>query len=500
MSEAKTYRVELAHDQAFKQVAASVEVGAETLSLSLDNIPAGRYFARVAARDRRRLEGEPSQVLPVDVVAVASSRRMSQVDSGRWEVVALTRLGLGKAGEGLEWALGNGPDDGVFVPGTEALRVVSPGETKVRLRRAGGMREVAFVFDMLPVTASFAVAGAVVDRPVIAVDGEPLTLGLTLTDPRGLAAPLPELALVAEPGGPLVMNEVGPGRYEAKLPAPTGPDPSVIEVSARWLDGSVGGIKVAVDASGWKVPYVYRWKDGLPAPLWDGRFGATALPSIVPIDRVGVSTHVGIVDGEGHVGVALTGEIGLGEVGPGELVADARLTLFKPPLSRDRAQENEVGDLELGLRWMVLDEVRVAVAPSLRVRVPLTSMDDTRVLGLEPGMLFRYRADRSLWLDMRQALFVTEDIDGGESRVGWVSDYAALARLGGAWSLAGLMSLDVPLHGGGAVGVGLGLGGFVTIDRMRVGLHLGAGLTEGAWSRSGDLTLGLSFDVGLGTP
>lgn len=515
VSEAKTYRVELAHDAAFKQVAVGVEVPAETLTMSLDNIPAGKYFARVSARDRRKLEGEPSPVLPVDVVAVASSRRMS-LEDGRWEVVALTRLGLGPAGEGLEWALGDGA---TFVAGTEPLRVVRPGETKVRARRVGGTREAAFVFTMLPVTVSFAADGVpVAERPpVLAVGGAPMKLGVTLTDPRGLPAPLPDVALLVSPGlageageGPLVMTEVGPGRYEATLPAPATPVAEKVAVTVGWLDGSLGGVEVALDSSAWKVPYVYRWREALPAPSWDGRAGATPMPSVRPIDRIGVGTRVIVADEEGYVGVALGGELGLGPIG-----LDAELTLFRPPLSRDGPQENEVGDLVLGARWLVLQEPRWTVAPSLRARVPLTTRGTAdegvgeageRTLGIEPGVLVRHRLSRDMWLDMRQAVFIAEDVgDGGGDagrigRVGWVSDYAALVRADAAWSLAGLAALDVPLSGGGEVGVGLGLGGFFTAERFRIGLQLGFGLTEGAWSRSGDLTLGLSLDVGLGTP
>lgn len=506
VSEAKTYRVELAHDEAFKQIAVGVEVPAETLSMSLDNIPAGKYFARVSARDRRKLEGEPSPVLPVDVVAVASSRRMA-LEDGRWEVVALTRLGLGPAGAGFEWAL----DGGAFVAGTEPLRVVRPGEAKVRARRVGGAKEASFVFTMLPVTVSFSGNGVPVSEraPVLAVGGEPLTLGLTLTDPRGLPAPLPDISLIAEPAlgeGPIALREVGPGRYEATLPAPATPIAEKVAVKVAWLDGSLGGVEVAVDASTWKVPYVYRWREALPAPSWDGRRGATPMPSIRPIDRVGVGTRVMVADGEGHVGVALGGELALGP--SGEVGLDAELTLFRPPLSRDGPQENEVGDLVLGARWLVLREPRWTVAPSLRARVPLTTRGATdgvageRTLGIEPGVLVRHRMGRDLWLDMRQAVLIAEDLGdgGGEGRIGWVSDYAALVRVDRAWALAGLAALDVPLSGGGDVGVGVGLGGFFTADRFRVGLQLGFGLTEGAWSRSGDLTLGLSLDVGLGTP
>ena len=154
------------------------------------------------------------------------------LEDGRWEVIALTRLGLSaEAGPGLEWAL----DDGAFVPGTEPLRVVRPGEAKVRARRVGGAKEAEFVFTMLPVTVAFSSDGVPVsDRaPVLMVGGEPLKLGVTLTDPRGLPAPLPDVALLAAPmtdgqPGQLALTEVGPGRYEATLPAPATP------IADRW--------------------------------------------------------------------------------------------------------------------------------------------------------------------------------------------------------------------------------------------------------------------------
>ncbi len=500
---ARHYRVELAHDAAFKQVAVNVEVSGETRRLKLDNIPAGKYFVRVAARDQRKLEGVPSKALPVDVVAVGSSRRMEQNPAdGVWEVTALTRLGLGPAGEGLEWSL----DDGAFVSGRDPHRVAKPGLAKLKVRRAASAGGASgnsgeFVFRMLAVVASFEFPG-VADgtAPRIAAEGEALPVVMVLRDERGRPAPLPELKLEADPGGALSLEEVGPGRFSATLPAPAAPGPESMTLAAKWLDGVVGVARVEVDRKLPDEPYRYAWREAVTGLAWDGRLASTSLPSVTPIDRVGVLTQVVDQGGEGHFITALTAEVGLIEE---RLGLDLGLSLFRPPLSRDRSQENEVGDLTFGARYLVFRDERWAVAPSLRMRAPLKERDGTQVLGLEPGVLVRYRAGRRVWLDMRQAALLSPDLKGDGSATSWVSDYAVLYRPLGWLSLSGQLATSFVFDstvGDKAPGAAFGLGALFHVDRLRFGLQVGLGLGDGGTSRFGDLAIGLSLDVGLGTP
>lgn len=502
VEQAKTYRLELAHDVAFKQVAVSVEVPAETLRMNLDTIPAGRYFARVAARDKRRLEGMPSPALPVEVIAVASSRRMAAGADGVPEVIALTRLGLGEAGAGVEWALG----EEAFVPGTEALRVSEPGRVTVRARRVGATSEARLEFRMVAVTARFEVGPDAALGPELAVagpridaGGEPVAVTMTLTDERGRPAPLPEVAVVAEPGGALVLTESGPGRYVATVPAPAPPGPEAVTLTARFLDGAVGSARLGVVRKRPDEPYRYAWQPALVAPAWEGRLGATARPQVEAVDRVGVFTQFAAEAGGDWLALALQAELALLD----RLGVDARLTLFRPPLSRDLSQENELGDLTLGLRWVVPVSARLSLAPSLRARLPMATRAGSRAMTVEPGVFLQWRADRDLWLETRQALALAFELEGDGGLTSWVSDYAARYRLSGAWSLSA--TLEAGLVAGGHLGargpgLALGAGGHYTSGRLRLGVALGFGLTEGARARSGEVSLGLSLEVGLGTP
>ncbi|HRE91670.1 MAG TPA: hypothetical protein PK095_21305, partial [Myxococcota bacterium] len=54
-----------------------------------------------------------------------------------------------------------------------------------------------------------------------------------------------------------------------------------------------------------------------------------------------------------------------------------------------------------------------------------------RLLGVEPGVLIRHRLGRDIWLDLRQAVLIAEEVGDGadDGRIGWVSDYAALVRV-----------------------------------------------------------------------
>ncbi|MCC6623359.1 MAG: FecR domain-containing protein [Deltaproteobacteria bacterium] len=488
VEQAKAYRVELGLDEAFTRVPVNVVVGAETTRFKLDQIPAGSYFARIAARDARGLEGMPSTSLRIDVVALRASRRLVLDEaSGRWQVAGLVRLDLGDAAPGLEW----GVNGGAWVPGSEPQRVQDPGAQEVRVRRLDEALVTSFVFDALDVQGAIDLGG----RAPIKAGGDARTITLEVKDERGRPAAVPDLALNANPGGPLTLTEAGPGRWTAALPAPAPPGPETIALTATWADGTLAAATVQVDQLLPDMPYVYHWGDAWRGLPWDGRAAPTPLPSVRAIDRV--ATEAGIVarDDTTFLGLTLVGELGL--LG-GDLAIDGALTLFRPPLSSDASQLNDVGDAILGVRGVAWGDRRTQLAPSLRLRMPLKERDGERLFGFEPTVLIRHRAARIVWLETRQGVFAAIG-EGGDAA--WASDYSVLVRPFDLLSLGAQLSTAFSFGAADEVAsLALALGGQLHFDRVRLGLQLGFGLGAGGQARFGEVGGALTLDLGLGTP
>lgn len=482
---AKWYRVELAQDDKFKQMITSVEVDAKTTRFMLEQVPVGRYFARISAKDARKLQGRASKPLQIDVVGINSSRLMTY-DDGRWEVQGFAKLDLGALGPGLEWAL----DGGEFTTGSEPKRVLGEGPHTLRVKRSGQTVITTFLFHVL------AIRGALDLGPNerLEAGGEARELKLTVTDERGRPAAVPEVVIETDPGGPLLLEPTGPGQWKAMLPAPAPPGPREVLVRASWPDGVLGRGYIEVERK-LLEPYEYRWPESTQSLSWDGRLAATALPSLVPVDRVGSETLFTSRDDQTAATLTLHGEVAFLERA---LALDAALSLFRLPLGADVAQGNELGDAVVGLRYVVLRSKRVTLAPSLRTRLPLGPEDGIGV-GLEPSLLARFRLFELLWFDTRQGVFAALGSNGDASYIG---DYAVVAMplgidgvLGLSAQLSSAVSFDdVPVAFAGGFGV------YLHLERVRLGFEVGFGFGEGGAQRYGDVSGGVTVDFGLGTP
>lgn len=553
VAEAKKYRVELAQDEAFKQTLVNVLVPAETTRFTLEKIPVGRFWARISARDGRGLEGMPTKPLPIDVVGLVSSRKMTQDESGRWEVTGFSRLELGGASvsepgagptraagpaEGVEWSL----DDGAFMPGAEPTRVQGYGKHVVRVRRVGESIVSSFDFQVLSVSATLELApettpatptpetttpatptpatpeattpatptpatpaptppptsvSAPASKAEVIAGGAPRVIILTLVDERGRPAAVPDAVLEAEPGGPLTLESVGPGRFAATLPAPTPPGPTRIELRASWPPGPLATLTLPVRQLLPDEPYRYQWAESIGTAVTDGPTAPTPLPNTVPIDRLGVQTALFSRADETYAVVALGAEVGLVDQ---RLGLDGAVTLFRPPLSTDRSQTNELGDAILGVRYLAHQNARLVLAPSFRVRLGLGDPDPAMDagasrIGWEPSLLLRYRIARDLWFDTRQGVY------SADSDTAYIGDYALLYRVTERVSAdLRVMSAIVMFDGGDPVSLGVAAGARLHLGRARLGLDLNVGFGHGGQRRYGDFGLALTLDIGLGTP
>lgn len=481
---ARSYRVELAEDERFKKVIVNVEVGADTTRFTLEKIPVGSYFARVSARDASKLQGRPSKALRLDVVGLNASRRLAQDEGGRWEVAGLARLDLGAVADGLEWAL----DDGPFLPGREPTRVMSAGAHTVKVRRVGETIITPFSFHVLALRGRLEVPS---EAPLPAGEGA-REVFVEVRDERGRPASPPELSLVAEPGGALTLESVAPGRFKALVPAPPPPGPERIALVASWPDGVLAEGHVDVAQKFPEVPYVYAWRVAGGNLGWDGRTAATRLPSLAPIDRLGVEAS--IVSGDDAFALlTLLGELGLID---DRLAFDGALTLLRPPLADSAAQGNELGDLTLGARWLALDTRRVTLGPSVRLRLALAERDDERVSGFEPAALLRFRAARELWIDTRQGVLRT--FGGRRDETFYLGDYQVIFAASDLLTLRTLLATEVALTRAEPLGLGWAAGLHLHLGRVRLGFDLGIGISGAR--HFGDVTGAVTLDFGLGTP
>lgn len=512
VAEAATYRIELANDAEFKQTFIDVELAASAQqAFLLADLDPGRYFARVAARDASGLEGEASAPLLVDVVAVTSSRLLTPAEDGSFECVAFTRLELpADVGAELTWRVGDGPPQ----PGTEPLRLAEAGVAEIRVRRKGATLDTPFTVRVLGVT------GAIGDPDApLAIAAPDRWLPVTVVDERGRPAALPGLVLEASPigagpdGGDLALEAAPSGDDDgaglrARVPAPEG---AVTEVAVRlsWAGGVLATRTFEVDRSAAEVPYDYPWGDATLGLGWDRREQATTLPSVAPIDRVGVHGWVRDADRPGAadapaervLGVDVVGEWALADA---RLGLDAALTILRPELGREPTSGSSLGDLVVGGRYLLFGGGgAVEVAPSLRLRAPLVARGGERLWGFEPGVLARFGLADGLWLDTRQAVVLA-------------SDFADLTHLSYAGALAllfrpvDLLSVNAQLDAAVSISrpdgapsyaaFAAGLGVYLHIARVRVGLGAGFGLNADGRDHLGRVTGQLTVDLGFGDP
>lgn len=511
---AASYRVELAADDAFERVVMTLVVPATEVSLA---VPIGDWRARVAARDGATIVGRASAVTTVEVIPLISSRRMSLGPDG-WEVVAFTRLDLAprlnevtdgtpsaavedahERAAGLAWSI----DDGPFVRGTEPLRVLGPGAHTIAVRVGADGAATHLSFRVLAVHAIMDLGG--VER-FAAGTTEARTLTLSITDERGRPAIVPGIVIEASPGGKLATEPVGPGVVRALLPSPAAPGPREILVRASWTDGLLVRGRIEVERQ-LLEPYVYRWREAVEGLTWDDRRAPTELPSLEPIDRLGIEIGALRADDATTTSLRLRGEWALG--GPDEravgtlprpeLGLDASLSFFRLGLAGDVSEGHELGDLTVGARWIGYRDRRVALAASLRARAPLGA--GPALWGVEPSALLRWRALERLWIDTRQGVFAAlgPTDEGGDAS--YIGDYALVwmpfgAR--GAFGLAAQLGMALSL-GDAPLALSAGGSAFVHLGRVRLGFELGTGFGDGA-DRYGEITGAVTVDFGLGLP
>ena len=502
---AARYRVELARDRRFTVPIVDATVGAGILRFSARQLAPGRYFARVAARDRRGLEGRPSTLLPIQVARLRSSRVLKQAAGARFEAVGLLRLQPDpKLASRVQLSVDGGP----FVPGTRPARLSRPGLHRIRVRAVGGQAVTTLVVQLLGVVGKLTLP----TRP-LASDAS-TTISLQIEDERGRPAALPAVRLRAFPGGLLKLTPAGAGRLEASLSAPKqGYAGGQLTLVADWAAGELGRARVTYQAPPAKpaprlavlpLPPEYTWHDG-PAAL-AGRLPGPALPArqVLPQTRLGLSASAsgGIAPGGDDpvmLRMALHGELALLS---GKLGLEAEMPWFQTDLTEDSVARSNLGDLRLGARYVVLHSSGVALAPSLRLTAPTGGWprDRQRSVLVEPSVALQWSWRRRLTLATHQALV----LDAGPEQDTGLYHNAAYSLTFRFWrlSLAGELDSLIGQDPAGSTVTALAAGGglWLHLDRLRLGLTGGGGLTEDGRRVLGRFFAGLRAEIGFSGP
>ncbi|TNF36648.1 MAG: LysM peptidoglycan-binding domain-containing protein [Deltaproteobacteria bacterium] len=490
---ATEYRVELAHDKAFHEVFIDATVAATAQQAFLmKDLQEGTVFARVAARDALGLEGPATTPIELRVVGVESTRALMREDDGTFSCVGLTRLSLpSPAAEQLEWRLGSAP----FAPGVTALRLRTPGQAVIDVRRVGTEEVSQFAVDIHKASVQLGDPS----EPIMRRSPERDVL-VSVIDEHGRPAVLPGTVIEASPGGVLKATERNPGEYLVKVAAPE--KERAVGVRVAWVGGVLGErVYPVANADEDTVPFEYEWRDATPVVETENRFVGTGMVPVIPEGFVGFHARAASEEDLSMLSFTLVGEVALLHE---KLGLDAGLTFFQSSLDSEIAEDNGLGDLVLGARYIVLTEGMVDLAPSIRVRVPFSERDGSRVAGIEPGVMARFTLAPGYWIDTRQALMIASDFGDVGTFLSYDGNLLIGARplemLSLGLELDASVSLSTPDGAESWAGIGVGAGAFLHLGRLRLGVNLGLGLGEDGRSHFGDISGMLTLDVGYGGP
>lgn len=258
VKDAKSYRVEVARDEGFRDLVAREEVAADVRSFRAEKMPPGRYHLSVRAIDRDEYLGVAARrtvdVVEIDVGAKTAASAPGEITASPYAILTM------KSATKTDLAL----DDGPFGPMPSSLDLAKRAPSRLRLRPHGAdtVHEVTIKYT----EASAGVAAALSEDGATAAI-EVTFRGLDGVDVAGRVAPV--LRVTREGTASQIPLAAEDGRWIARVPAP----PEGGSLRADVLDG-----RGAILGTG----HVTR-----PKPA--GVSGPSVLPVIVP--KIGLTTE-----------------------------------------------------------------------------------------------------------------------------------------------------------------------------------------------------------------
>ncbi len=493
---AETFRVELGSDATFKQLLYDAEVGAGVTRLRLADLAPGRYAVRVSTRDADKLESKPGVARTVEVIGLSPARAITHGEDGVVEAVGFIRFDLPPNAKGRVRVERVAPDGSrVSVESDGVVRLGTAGLHELEL--IGDEARGRFAVRILGVKAALSAADMQaapdpVDPWVVGRgDAPPAEVIVAVTDERGRPAVLPGLVVESSTGDSLKIEEIGPARYRAVIPAVGVDGPDRLAVRARWAGGELLVQELAVEPRRKKV-VASRERETLPmTPHRVQRGLPQAHVSPRPETRIGLDTR--LVDdepGAGRFALELEAELKVGGLG-----LEAGLVFQDIRLQERGDSQSRLGDLSLGLRYPLFDTAAAVFAPYLKVGVPIGSGDSARLLSVEPGFLLRIEPVERFLFDFRVALVHANDF--GDQSISNVGGLFALA-----WRPVDLLTMSLSAETvagidrdffGHVAGFGLGF----HFGDVRLGLAVGLGLGDDAQANLGAYFGRLVLDLGF---
>ncbi len=320
--------------------------------------------------------------------------------------------------------------------------------------------------------------------------GTPIVRGAGTPEVRGLLtlgwtsdaaeAPEPEPAATAPEGGRSA--EVPPLSTDADMTVPIAPVPPPPPRAAS-----------------------FRWPTA-PVPLeWGDTSRSRRSLSARPVTSISSTfwAHGGRPGaGQGPFLLStLAGELSLAQ---GRLGLHTVIPWLSLPLNHNPVGETNFGDLELGIRGVVVDRPDVAVTPGLRVTAPSGRRDSGSASErrsswlIEASTTVAWDPHRLVTLAASHALGSTPE-PGGRGRGYYSAAHGVTLHATPRLHFALQLDLLVPIRGpdNGEAATALGASATVDLGRLRVGVFGGAGLGETSRRILGAYSAGLTVGVGF---
>lgn len=518
----------------------SAVVGSGVLGFHYVGLKPGTYYVRVAAIDRHRLEGYPSRTLVIRVSYMGVSKTLRPSRDGAFESTGMLKLNPPKSSKKApEVSLNKAP----FKSFTSPIRLIKPGEHLIRFRPKGSEQVTSRLrVRLLPVRASLTTStkrlkinGSSVPislqlkalhRPITAVNAKVKVSGIW----RAVA--LPGVKVTAYPGGDVPVKIIRAGVYKGSLPAPKQFKQSKVTLVASWAGGELSRTTLTVK----RPPVVVRRrpppKKFVPVPLgpiFDWPSFAVGMEwvnnSIILPSRSArptTSLHLKAFLGEWtrrssqpanlassglFLRMAFLGELALLDK---RLGIDFELPWLQMNIVQDSVDQNKLGDIRVGARYVVYRSKEWLLTPSLRISLPTgAALGDSfanspklyKSTVLEPGLLLAWHPLEWMTLHTNQMFVVQFDFDN-KAGFFYTSAYGVEARF---WKLA--LGVELNMVMGSTLGSafelqGLGVSGTIQMhfNRVRIGAVVGGMLNSTGHNSIGGFSAGLTFALGFDGP
>lgn len=361
VKDAKSYRVEVARDDTFRDLLLRAEVPESVRAFRAEKLPEGRYHVRVRAIDKDEYLGVAATRRLVVVVATDASGVGAGVSGDVVKVHPYGTIALG-ALSGLEVAV----DGGAFEASPGVLDVARLRPSRVSLR-AAGLPATEVRVELLPLEAKLAL-----ERGVAKVELRDL--------PEGAFARMrPSLRGVRREGGATALGALPAAT--AELPAPGLDDLAAVElvddrgrVLAR-ADVQPGPAKAShPPMHAIQRPNRPGWL-GVSEPFVDPSPSGTS-PWLPPSGRAGGGLGLVVSSRKDHDATLAGLTYAAAPIGP----VTVDVTVLSPALDAPRLDTY----VAPGLRWRVASERHVEAGAGLRLWAPLTEGGPS--LRLDPSL------------------------------------------------------------------------------------------------------------------